>query len=85
MTKSLEMNLLYKFSKGKKLSITRIDENALNPDLYRDCLEQGFLPGTAVQILANFKSQNKLIAKLSEQSTVAVPYSLAEKIYVQYD
>lgn len=78
-----EMNLLACIRKKNSFLITRIDEVGLDPELYRDCLEQGFLPGTNVQILADFKSQNKLVALLAEQSTVALPYSLAEKIYVQ--
>ncbi|MCG9874666.1 MAG: ferrous iron transport protein A [Leptospiraceae bacterium] len=77
------MNLLSCTIQKNSYLITRIDVVELEPELYRDCLEQGFLPGTNVQILADFKSQNKLVAMLAEQSTVALPYSLAEKIYVQ--
>jgi Fe2+ transport system protein FeoA len=69
----------------KEGTIVKIDESILNRDQLRDCLDQGFLPGTKIQVLANYHSQKKVLTIISQQMKVALSYSIAKSITVQYE
>lgn len=70
---------------GKEGTIVNIDESSMNRDQLRDCLDQGFLPGNKIQILADFPSQKKVLTILTQQMKVALSYSIAKSITVQYE